>query len=279
MKDRVLWLQLSDSHEDIISQHKLHEGAGRVNFVRVEISPDGGDLSLPLDQWRYAIDQKETPDWYDAADCEARTRVALKEWAESKFTGWNVYEAFHPVNPFKLNPKPLSRKRALELVRQWASVMASVRASVFASESVGASVVASERASVRASVFASVVDSVMASVRDSVVASVMASVGGGVEKRIWANIWNSIMASVRPSVVASEGVWAYCGGLFVPRVTVWRYAEKLGPNPWEPLTTLWHMGYVPSFDGKAWRLHCGEKAATKYEFTIEEISNAGGKHG
>jgi len=29
---------------------------------------------------------------------------------------------------------------------------------------------------------------------------------------------------------------------------------------------LWEMGIVPSFDGKAWKLHAGEDAKTIYEW-------------
>ena len=80
--------------------------------------------------------------------------------------------------------------------------------------------------------------------------------------------WASVGASVRASVRASvwDSVWAYIGGLF-PNIKTWKFAEKLGENPWEPLTELWYAGYVPSFDGKIWRLHACPKARIVHEFT------------
>ncbi len=83
----------------------------------------------------------------------------------------------------------------------------------------------------------------------SVRASVWASVGDSVGESFW--------ASVRDSV------GAYIGGLF-PGIAEWRYVKSLGPDPWRPLLTLWYGGYVPSFDGKVWRLHAGPKAEIVY---------------
>jgi hypothetical protein len=112
----------------------------------------------------------------------------------------------------------------------------------------------------------SVRDSVGASVRDSVGDSVRASVGASVRDGVWDSVWDSVGASVR------DGVWAYIGGLF-PNITAWKYAEKLGHDPWRPLLTLWYAGYVPSFDGKTWRLHSGKDAKIVFEYTPK----AGGK--
>jgi hypothetical protein len=67
----------TDSHEDIIEQHKLHEGAGRVNLLRFEISPPKGDFSAPLDTWVYCVDQDQFPEWHDEGYDEFRARAAL----------------------------------------------------------------------------------------------------------------------------------------------------------------------------------------------------------
>ena len=86
-------------------------------------------------------------------------------------------------------------------------------------------------------------DSVRASVRDSVRASV----------------WDSVRASVRDSV------WAYTSSLF-PNIKKWNYINhKKGVNPFQPCIDLWHKSLVPSFDGKAWRLHTGPEAKIIYE--------------
>ena len=214
------WSKKSDSHEDIISEFKLcADGVRGPNIVRFEISPNYGDLSLPLDQWKYALDEGQTdlPKWYDPTDGEQAARAMLKDWAACKLTGWNVHEAFHPVNPLLLKRERMTEKRMIELLTQWESV--------------------------RASVWASVGDSVWASVGDSV----------------GAYVWDSVGDSVR----------GYIGGLF-PNITKWKYAEKLGPDPWRPLLTLWYAGYVPSYDGTTWRLHAGPKADVVLEWTPKE---------
>ena len=96
--------------------------------------------------------------------------------------------------------------------------------------------------------------------------------------REWASVWGSVWTSVRASLRASVGdsvgdsVWAsvrasvraYIGGLF-PSIPSWKYAESLGLDPWRPLLRLWYGGYVPSYDGKVWRLHAGPKAEVVYE--------------
>jgi len=247
-KDHEFWHEKSDSHEEIIALHNLHEGVGRVNFVRVEISPANNNLSLPLSQWAYRLDENgELPEWYDAVDAEKRTRIALKKWAKAKLTRWNVKEAFKPIHPLKIETKRMSRNTALRLVKEWDSAGASVLASVFAS--------------VRTSVWDAVGDSVW----ESVFASVLASVGDAVGDSVRASVGDSVFASVLASVRA------YIGSLFVPRITEWKYAEKLGPNPWKPLRELWVRGYVPSCDGTTWRLHAGKDAKAVFEFTKEEV--------
>jgi len=92
------------------------------------------------------------------------------------------------------------------------------------------------------------------SVRDSVRASVWDSVWASVGDSVGDSVWASVRASVR----------AYIGGLF-PSIPSWKYAESLGLDPWRPLLRLWYGGYVPSYDGKVWRLHAGPKAEVVYE--------------
>jgi hypothetical protein len=75
-KDRVFYSRNSSSHNDIISEHDLHEGTiGRVNIVKVEISPTKSWADLAT--WSYKVDQDMMPKWFDATDCERRTREAL----------------------------------------------------------------------------------------------------------------------------------------------------------------------------------------------------------
>ena len=87
--------------------------------------------------------------------------------------------------------------------------------------------------------------------------------------KVWASVWDSVRASVRDSVGASVGdsvwasvgdsVWAYTSGYF--DLAKWQHIKHTkGRNPYQPLITLWEKGLVPSFDGKKWQLHSGEKA-------------------
>ena len=110
-------------------------------------------------------------------------------------------------------------------------------------------------------------DSVRYSVRASVRASVWASVGYSVWASVWDSVWDSVWYSVWYSV--GDSVGAYTGGLF-PNIKVWEYAESLGPCPWEPLLYLWYRGFVPSFDGKTWRLHQGPEATIAYEWEVPD---------
>jgi hypothetical protein len=138
-KEKVYWSKKSDSHEDIIEEFGLHaDGIGGPNIVRTEISPPKGDLSLPLDQWVYGLDQKEVPGWYEAKTVERDCRVELKKWSKAKSTGWNVKEAFSPVNPFLLERRKMPKGKLKMLVADWASARTSVGDSV--RDSVGASV-------------------------------------------------------------------------------------------------------------------------------------------
>ena len=242
-KDRIYWSKLSDSHEDIISEFALNaDSIGGPNIVRVEIAPPNGNLSLPLKQWVYQLDQTDTPKWYDAKVAERECRAELKAWKKQKLAGWKVKEAYNPVNPLLLELRAMENEKLKILVAEWDSVWDSVRGSVRASvwDSVGASV------------WDSVWNSVWGSVWDSVRGSVWGSVGGSVG----GSVWNSVRA--------------YCGGLFT-NINVWKYAEELGPDPWRPLLTLWYAGYVPSFDGSTWRLHAGKDAKVVAQWTEEEI--------
>ena len=180
----------------------------------------------------------------------------IKEMAKAwePKVGYKLNEALFPVNPFDIEPPEITDE-IIRLVRDcasvWDSVMASVGDSVWAS--VWDSVMASIRDSVWDSVGASVRVSVMASVMASIRDSVMDSVGASVMDSVMASVWDSVRVSVMDSVMAS--VWAYMSSLF-PNVKKWKHTEHAeGVNPFQPAIDLWHMGLVPTFDGKVWRLH------------------------
>ena len=107
--------------------------------------------------------------------------------------------------------------------------------------------------------------SVRASVRDSVRDSVWASVGDSVGNSVWDSVWASVGDSVWDSV------WAYQGSLFT-KITDWKYIKhESGIYPYQPSVDLWKRGFVPSFDGKIWRLHQGKDMKIVYEIKKEDL--------
>ena len=77
---RVLWDIISDSHEEIISKNGLVDGS-ETSFVRVEITPENNDYRIPIDQWKFNIDQDIIPDWFSTQDAEIAARSELPRWA------------------------------------------------------------------------------------------------------------------------------------------------------------------------------------------------------
>ena len=76
-------------------------------------------------------------------------------------------------------------------------------------------------------------------------------------------------ASVRASVC--DSVWAYQGSLFT-KITDWKYIKhESGIYPYQPSVDLWKRGFVPSFDGKIWRLHQGKDMKVVYEIKKEDL--------
>ena len=74
--------------------------------------------------------------------------------------------------------------------------------------------------------------------------------------------WDSVGDSVWDSVMDSVG--AYLSSLF-PNIKKWKYIDhEPEVNPFQSAIDLWHRGFVPSFDGKTWRLHSGKNAEIVY---------------
>ena len=169
--------------------------------------------------------------------------------AEEENVGYKLAEALFPVNPLKIKAGPVTDEE-IDLLKKWASLWDSIiRSSVW--DSVLGSVRGGIRVSIRDSIWDSVWDSIRGSVLGSVRGSVLDSVRGG------------ILDSVRGSV------WAYISSLYTG-IKKWKYFDHPeGENPFQPCIDLWHRGFVPSFDGKIWRLHAGEKAEIVWEGEIE----------
>ena len=89
-------------------------------------------------------------------------------------------------------------------------------------------------------------------------AAVRSSLRFSVEGSVRTSVWDSVWASVEDSVW--DSVASYMSSLF-PTIPKWKHLDHPeGTNPYQPCIDLWCAGFVPSFDGKVWRLHVGEKA-------------------
>jgi hypothetical protein len=90
---RAFWSRTTDSHEEIITEHKIVEQvAGNICIVRCEIVPPDEDMTRPLRQWIYNKDQDLLPEWYDAEAAEKLCRLELKKWFASKVFLDGVHE-------------------------------------------------------------------------------------------------------------------------------------------------------------------------------------------
>jgi hypothetical protein len=157
-----------------------------------------------------------------------RPEIEVLAVAHEPVCGYLLSEAIYPVNPLLL-PQRTPTDADIALLKQWASVWTSVWISVF--DSVG--------------------DSFWASVFDSVRNSVRISLRESVRNRVRAIVFDSVLA--------------YIGSLF-PGIKTWKHINHVpGVYPFQPAVDLWRSGLVPSYDGKAWRLHSGEKAEIVWE--------------
>ena len=83
----------------------------------------------------------------------------------------------------------------------------------------------------------------------------------------------SVGASVRDSVWASVGdsVWASVGANF-HNIKDWKYVNhEENVYPFQCYVDLQEKGFIPSFDGKIWRLHAGKKAEIVFEIARDKL--------
>ena len=169
--------------------------------------------------------------------------------AEEENVGYKLAEALFPANPLKIKAGPVTEEE-INLLKKWASIWDSIIV----------------RVSIRESIRDSIWDSVWDSVWDSISGSVLGSIRDSIWDSVWDSVWDSIRDSIRGSVLGS--VRAYISSLYTG-IKKWKYFDHPeGENPFQPCIDLWHRGFVPSFDGKIWRLHAGEKAEIVWEGVI-----------
>lgn len=165
------------------------------------------------------------------ARCDAvRVIRWLSKWEQDGMAGFKLYEANRSVNPLLRKPRRLTDATKKQLIKEWIAVYGAVSEAVYRTV---------DRAVYRA---------VDRAVDRAFYRAVDGAHGGAVNRTV------------------DRAVEAYIGGLF-PDITKWKYID--GPDPWRPLLRLWYAGYVPTFDGETWRLHCGPKADVCFEMKGE----------
>jgi len=190
----------------------------------------------------------------DKIRCEKVKCIRFLEQEETDdIAGFKLWEASHPVNPLLLE-----RDETLDLeklLREWIAVPSS--------------------GSVIHRTWGTVRDTIPASILDTVRSTTWATIWPRIRSSVWGSFWGTVPASVlnavQSEVRATSGdlivdtLYVYIGGLF-SGIKKWKYVK--GPDPWRPMLTLWYGGYLPSFDGKTWRLHVGPKAEIILELEI-----------
>lgn len=193
------------------------------------------------------------------------TEKEIRELARNAKVGYNLEEVIFPINPFLINNQ--ITEKHIELLKVWASVPAldlvwhSIRVSIWHSVRNSDSVLDSVWKSVWESGWNSVIDLVW----NSLVAS------DSISDSIWDLVSNSNSDRdlVYKSLVASG--WAYISSLF-PNIETWKFiSHEPGVNPFQSGNDLWRDGFVPSFDGKTWRLHSGDKGEIVFAISKEKL--------
>jgi len=255
---KVYWEVSTNSHDILISKFKVRDDTvdmEEIGHAKIEIIPDQNrryPYLYPDSKWALKIDENVTPSWLLQMHKD-KVWEAWNEWRRIVYQ-FNYQETLKPIHPFKIS-KHIPNKNDILLLKEWASVETSIWTSV--------------KGSVGASVRNSVGDYVGDSIWASVWTSVGDSIGASVETSIWTSVKGSVGASVRNSV--GDSIGAYIGSLF-PNIKKWKYIKSKDNNyPYQSVVDLWKRGFVPSFDGKVWRLHSGKDASTVFEITKEKL--------
>lgn len=83
LKNRV-FVPEYDSHTQMLEELGIKDDYFNASktFVRVELSPIGGDVFSDIDTWELSVDQDITPEWYDEDRYKPQVVEAVKEWAK-----------------------------------------------------------------------------------------------------------------------------------------------------------------------------------------------------
>ena len=83
LKNRV-FVPEYDSHTEMLKELGIKDDYLNASktFVRVELSPDDGDVFSDIDTWKLSVDQDIIPEWYDEDIYKPHVVEAVKEWAK-----------------------------------------------------------------------------------------------------------------------------------------------------------------------------------------------------
>ena len=83
LKNRV-FVPEYDSHTEMLEELGIKDDYLNASktFVRVELSPDDGDVFSDIDTWELSVDQDIMPEWYDEDIYKPQVVEAVKEWAK-----------------------------------------------------------------------------------------------------------------------------------------------------------------------------------------------------
>ena len=83
LKDRV-FVPDYDSHQEMLEELKIEDNRKNAErlFVRVELSPEDGDVFSDISTWKYKADQDILPEWYVEDVDKKRAVEAVTVWAK-----------------------------------------------------------------------------------------------------------------------------------------------------------------------------------------------------
>ena len=83
LKDRI-FVPDYDSHTDMLEELGIEDTRKNAEtlFIRAELIPPNGDAFLPIDAWKYNVDQDITPEWYVEEYDRQRVVSEISKWAK-----------------------------------------------------------------------------------------------------------------------------------------------------------------------------------------------------
>ena len=85
---RLLMSPWTESHSELITIHKLKDGA-RLTFARVEFSPDDMKNAYLPEKYKLTIDEARTPDWFDT-DMKEKVADKMRDYIKSIIVSGDV---------------------------------------------------------------------------------------------------------------------------------------------------------------------------------------------